>query len=59
MLSAMYEYFIKELNALPEFYKKLLNDYPLETVICDYLSGMTDRYAISAFRQIFIPESFN
>lgn len=58
MLTAMYEYFIKAPETLPEFYKKLLNEYSLETVICDYLSGMTDRYAISAFRQIFVPESF-
>ncbi|MBR6737148.1 MAG: deoxyguanosinetriphosphate triphosphohydrolase [Clostridia bacterium] len=58
MLSGMYEYFLSNEHKLPEQYKALLKDYDLDTVVCDYLSGMTDRYAIRAFSQIFIPESF-
>lgn len=42
------------------YYKTLLkNDLPeetLETVISDYISGMTDRYAIERFSEIFIPK---
>ena len=30
-----------------------------ERVVCDYLSGMTDRYAISVFESLFIPETFS
>ena len=59
MLSAMYDYFIKNPEALPELYKKLLTNYPLETVVCDYLSGMTDRYAIGVFESLFIPSTFS
>ncbi len=58
MLTSMYDYFFKNPDKLPEFYLKLLNDYSIDTVICDYLSSMTDRYAINAFNQIFIPKSF-
>ncbi len=58
MLSAMYEYFKNNSNELPPLYKNLLNAYDLDTVICDYLSGMTDRYAVKIFTQIFIPQSF-
>lgn len=58
MLTSMYEYFIKNPEKLPEFYLKLLNEYSIDTVVCDYLSSMTDRYAINAFNQIFIPKSF-
>ncbi len=58
MLTSMYEYFIKNPDKLPEFYLKLLNEYEIDTVVCDYLSSMTDRYAINAFNQIFIPKSF-
>ena len=58
MISSMYEYFKENPLKLPENYQKLLDSYSIETVICDYLSSMTDRYAISAFTQIFIPQSF-
>ena len=58
MLSCMYNYFFSNSDKLPDVYKSLLNSYDLPTVICDYLSGMTDRYAIKVFTQIFIPQSF-
>lgn len=42
------------------YYKILLRDElpaeQLETVISDYISGMTDRYAIERFSEIFIPK---
>lgn len=58
MLSCMYDYFFKNKDKLPKMYKELLDSYDLSTVICDYLSGMTDRYAIKVFNQIFVPQSF-
>jgi dGTPase len=58
MLSCMYEYFLKYTEKLPQMYFDLLTTYDVDTVICDYLSSMTDRYAIKTFNNIFIPQSF-
>lgn len=58
MLTSMFEYYVKRKDELPPLYKNLLQSYDLETVVCDYLSGMTDRYAIKVFEKIFIPQSF-
>ena len=58
MLSKMYEYFKENTDKLPKMYLDLLDRFDLDTVICDYLSGMTDRFAIRTFEQIFIPKSF-
>ncbi len=58
MFSAMYNYFTVNPDKLPNYYKKLLDSYSLDVVICDYISSMTDRYAITVFKSIFIPESF-
>ena len=58
MLSALFDYFIKDPSKLPLIYKKLLERYDEERVVCDYISGMTDRYATKVFKQIFIPENF-
>lgn len=58
MLTAMYEYFMKHAERLPEQYLKLGENAPMEQIVCDYLSGMTDRYAIGIFESLFIPETF-
>ncbi len=58
MLSAMYDYFSKNKDELPERYIILLDRFSLDTVICDYISSMTDRYAVYKFEEIFVPKSF-
>ena len=58
MLTQMYEYFIKNVDKLPKLYLGLLENAEKERVVCDYLSGMTDRYAISVFENLFIPANF-
>ncbi len=58
MLSAMYAHFMSRPEELPETYIYLLEVYPREQVVCDYLSSMTDRYAIYMFDNIFIPKGW-
>ena len=58
MISAMYSYFSKNKDKLPLRYIELLNNYDVDTVVCDYISSMTDRYAVYTFEAIFIPKSF-
>lgn len=59
MLTAMYEYFLQYPERLPEQYLRLAESAPKEQIVCDYLSGMTDRYAIGVFEGLFIPETFS
>lgn len=58
MLSEMFEFFRKNKDKLPEQYKGLLERYPIEVVVCDYISSMTDRYAIAVFEKLFVPRNF-
>ena len=58
MITAMFDYFTKNKDKLPERYLKLLDRFDLDTVLCDYLSSMTDRYAVYTFENIFEPKSF-
>ena len=58
MLTAMYEHFKKYPEKLPDFYKGLLDIYDVDTVISDYISSMTDRYAVHVFEGIFIPKNY-
>ena len=59
MLTQMFEYFMQHADKLPKPYLQLLDAYEKEQVVCDYLSGMTDRYAIAVFENLFIPANFS
>ncbi|MFP4697949.1 MAG: deoxyguanosinetriphosphate triphosphohydrolase [Eubacteriales bacterium] len=61
MIKELYAYFIKYYKDLPkEFQVKIENNIEsLERVVCDYIAGMTDRYAIKKFAEIFIPSSWD
>ena len=59
MLTQMFTYFMANVDKLPQPYLGLLDKYEKETVVSDYISGMTDRYAIGVFENLFIPENFS
>lgn len=58
MLTETYSYFIKNPEKLPENYRKFLDKFSKEQVVCDYLSSMTDRYAVYTFNKIFVPKGW-
>ncbi|MBQ8229631.1 MAG: deoxyguanosinetriphosphate triphosphohydrolase [Clostridia bacterium] len=59
MLTQMFAYFMAHTEKLPQPYLQLLENDEKERVVCDYLSGMTDRYAIGVFESLFIPATFS
>ena len=60
MLKSLYEYYLKHFEELPEGYRLMHNekDEKKERVICDYIAGMTDSYAVKQFQALFIPKSW-
>lgn len=58
MLSSMYEYYVKNIDKLPNEYKQFLEEDGKDQVVCDFLAGMTDRYAIALFEDLFVPKSW-
>ena len=59
LLTRLFEYFMENLDALPAAYAKFLDEYSPDRVVCDYISGMTDKYAISVFERLFVPTTFS
>lgn len=59
MLTQMFEYFMSHIDELPKGYLTNLEKDGKDRVVCDYISGMTDRYAVNAFEQLFIPANFS
>ncbi len=58
MLSAMYAYFVKNKDKMPKLYLTIAEKEGVERAVCDYISSMTDRYAITVFEDIFMPKNF-
>ncbi len=56
MLSRMYKYYMADLKRLPQDYKNLLKNSSEDRVVCDYISSMTDRFALTAYKGIFLPK---
>lgn len=60
LLLDLFEYYVKHLEKLPEQYldKIKKEEEEPERIICDYIAGMTDQYAIAKFKEFFIPNSW-
>ena len=56
MLGTLYEYYLAHPEQLPEMYARHIEKDGVERCVADYISGMTDRYAISTFKSLFIPK---
>lgn len=56
MLAQLFAYFEAHPEKLPGIYGENLKNESVGRCVCDYLSGMTDRYAIELYRELFIPE---
>lgn len=60
LLEVLYNYYLKHQECMSDEYVQLIQVYnqPKEVVVCDYISGMTDQYAISRYEQLCIPSSW-
>ncbi len=59
MLTELFGYFMNHTDKLPAPYAALLDEWGTERAVCDYISGMTDQYAITVFESVFIPTTFS
>lgn len=58
ILGGIWEYYFKNPQQLPEDYKRIADDEGVERAICDYVSGMTDDYAVFKFSSLYIPAAW-
>jgi len=55
MLEDLFKYYLKNVNQIGEHARKRVRQVGRERAICDYLAGMTDRYAMQEHARIFGP----
>ena len=54
-LTMLFENYLKNPTLLPDSYQVKYELYGKERVICDYIAGMTDRYALDEYKRLFEP----
>lgn len=58
LIEKLFEYYLKNPDRMPDEYKQLILRVGRDRAVCDYVSGMTDRYAINVYNDLFIPKSW-
>ena len=61
LITSLFKYYMNNFDKIPkenlEVYKYI--DHIKEDIVCDYIAGMTDIYAVDVYRTIYIPKSWN
>ncbi|MBR4072173.1 MAG: deoxyguanosinetriphosphate triphosphohydrolase, partial [Clostridia bacterium] len=55
MLAELYDYYVLHPQEMPQLYYRNTEFEPVGRCVCDFISGMTDRYAIDIYKKLFIP----
>lgn len=56
MLEMLFRWFESHPDKLPAEYRAVAEEESVGRAVCDYVSCMTDRYAINLYKQLFIPD---
>ncbi|MBM3450533.1 MAG: deoxyguanosinetriphosphate triphosphohydrolase [Armatimonadetes bacterium] len=60
LIGMLFAYYLDHPHEIPEEYEALAAiGEPLPRVVCDFLAGMTDRYAVRLAANLFLPKSWS
>ncbi|MCC6177135.1 MAG: deoxyguanosinetriphosphate triphosphohydrolase [Chloroflexi bacterium] len=58
VIHALFEHFRTHPHQMPDEMQTNPRDEPIERRIADYIAGMTDRYAVKIFEEIYVPQEW-
>lgn len=59
MIEGLFEYYMENLDSIPDKYINMINEGEAQDrVVCDYIAGMTDQYAVKKFNEYFMPRAW-
>ena len=58
VLTQLYRHFSENADDLPTDYMQIALQEGAERAACDYVAGMTDRFAVDVFSRLYIPQSW-
>lgn len=58
ILLSIWEYYVNYPERLPEDYRAIADEEGIDRAATDYVSGMTDKYVMDVYSELFIPKSW-
>ena len=58
ILLSIWEYYVNHPERLPEDYRAIADEEDIDRAATDYVSGMTDKYVMDVYSELFIPKSW-
>lgn len=59
LIESLYGYYVRHPGRLPESMRRTVDTDGREQAVCDFIAGMTDRYAVDLYGSLFIPKAWN
>lgn len=59
IISGLYRYYRENIGKMPPQIRETAEAEGPDYAVCDYIAGMSDRFALYAFENIYIPKSWN
>lgn len=59
LIESLYSFFMDNPGAMPAEYQSIAMRDGQDRAVCDYISGMSDRYAIKLYTDYFVPKGWN
>ena len=59
MIESLYRRFLQKPAEMPLFYRQIADEEGPDRAVTDYISGMSDDYAVHVYEQIFIPQKWS
>jgi dGTPase len=59
VIKNLYEYFIAYPSKLPLEFLNREQQWGIQTIVVDYIAGLTDLYAIKLYKELFVPSTWN
>lgn len=56
LVEKLYRYFIDHPQKMPDEYRDIMNKFDADRAVCDYISGMSDAYAVDLYTELFVPK---
>lgn len=58
MLESLYRYYLDNPEQLPDDLREMIPEFGLAEMVKDHIAGMTDRYAMNLYTELFVPKAW-
>ena len=56
VVTQVFTYYYNNPEAMPDFYKNIVEEEGLHIGVADYISGMSDDYCLMLFNNLYVPK---